>query len=169
VSAAHEKGIVHRDLKPGNVLVTEEERVKVLDFDLAKLREGVRGAADSRSPTEPATGPGRILGTAPYMSPEQVQGRALDHRSDVFSLGIILYEMASGERPFGGDTFADVASSILKDTPVSVTERKADLPWISESSSSTALRRSPRSASSRRWTWRTSWRSCGARWTPVKP
>jgi serine/threonine protein kinase len=128
VSAAHEKGIVHRDLKPGNVMVTEESRVKVLDFGLAKLREGVRGAVDTQSPTEPATGPGRVMGTAPYMSPEQVQGKALDHRSDVFALGIMLYEMATGERPFGGDTFAEVASSILKDNPVSVTERRADLP-----------------------------------------
>ncbi|MCG6928670.1 MAG: serine/threonine-protein kinase, partial [Acidobacteria bacterium] len=128
VSAAHEKGIIHRDLKPGNVMVSEEARVKVLDFGLAKLREGARGEVDTESPTEPATGPGRIMGTAPYMSPEQVQGKALDHRSDVFALGIMLYEMATGERPFAGDTFADVASSILKDTPASVTERNADLP-----------------------------------------
>jgi serine/threonine protein kinase len=128
VNAAHEKGIIHRDLKPGNVMVMEEDRVKVLDFGLAKLREGVRDAADTQSPTEPATGPGRILGTAPYMSPEQVQGKALDHRSDVFSLGVILYEMTTGGRPFGGDTFAEVASSILRDTPRSVTELRSDLP-----------------------------------------
>ncbi|MGD8896787.1 MAG: protein kinase [Acidobacteriota bacterium] len=128
VNAAHEKGIIHRDLKPGNVMVMEEDRVKVLDFGLAKLREGVRGAADTQSPTEPATGPGRILGTAPYMSPEQIQGKALDHRSDVFSLGVILYQMATGERPFGGETFAEVASSILRDTPRPVTELRSDLP-----------------------------------------
>jgi Tol biopolymer transport system component len=128
VSAAHEKGIVHRDLKPGNVMVTEEDRVKVLDFGLAKLRAADHDAVDSRIPTEPATGPGRVLGTAPYMSPEQVQGRALDHRSDAFSLGIILYEMATGERPFTGETFADIASSILRDTPTPLTERRPDLP-----------------------------------------
>jgi len=128
VSAAHEKGITHRDLKPGNVMVTEEDRVKVLDFGLAKLRYEAEAIEDSEAPTAPATEAGRVMGTAPYMSPEQVQGKAVDHRSDVFSLGIMLYEMVTGDRPFQGDTAAELASSILRDTPASVTERKADLP-----------------------------------------
>jgi serine/threonine-protein kinase len=128
VSAAHEKGITHRDLKPGNVLVTEEDRVKVLDFGLAKLRPEAGATEDSEAPTVSATDAGRVLGTAPYMSPEQAQGKAVDHRSDVFSLGIMLYEMVTGDRPFQGDTFAEVAASILRDTPPAVTERKADLP-----------------------------------------
>jgi Tol biopolymer transport system component/predicted Ser/Thr protein kinase len=129
VGAAHQRGITHRDLKPANVMITADGRVKVLDFGLAKLREDVQLADDTALPTQEAlTGEGRILGTVAYMSPEQAEGRAVDHRSDVFSLGVMLYEMAVGERPFKGDTQLSVLSSILRDTPPSVTEIKAGLP-----------------------------------------
>ena len=128
VSAAHEKGITHRDLKPGNVMVSDEGRLKILDFGLAKLRHEAEATEDSNAPTVPATDPGRVMGTAPYMAPEQVQGKAVDQRSDLFSLGVILYEMATGDRPFQGETSAEVASSILRDTPPTVTERRVDLP-----------------------------------------
>jgi Tol biopolymer transport system component len=127
VGAAHQRGITHRDLKPANVMIAADGRVKVLDFGLAKLREEVQPAFEAM-PTTALTGEGRILGTVAYMSPEQAEGKPVDQRSDVFSLGVMLYEMAIGERPFKGDTQLSVLSSILRDNPPSVTDLKHELP-----------------------------------------
>lgn len=127
LTAAHERGIVHRDLKPGNAMLTSEGRVKVLDFGLARFSDAVeRESVDS--PTAVQTSPGLVMGTMPYMSPEQLQGREFDHRSDLFSLGVMLYEMACGSRPFQGNSSADLASAILRDTPKPLTALRKDLP-----------------------------------------
>ena len=123
IGTAHDKGITHRDLKPGNVMVTPEGRVKVLDFGLSKL-----GADTASGPVDTLTTAGRIVGTVAYMSPEQAEGREVDHRSDIFSLGIVLYEMATGQQPFKGDTNVSVLASIVRDTPPSIAEIRPGLP-----------------------------------------
>jgi Tol biopolymer transport system component len=119
LAAAHEKGIVHRDLKPENLFVTRDGRVKILDFGLAKLRPELDPDAPRAEGgrVSTATGAGVVLGTVGYMSPEQVKGDPADPRSDIFSFGVVLYEMLSGRRAFGGDTAAEVMTAILKDDP----------------------------------------------------
>jgi Tol biopolymer transport system component len=131
IAAAHQRGITHRDLKPANIMIGEGEqagRIKVLDFGLAKLADAPAAAGVTALPTAPITGEGRILGTVAYMSPEQAEGKAIDARSDLFSFGVMLYEMATGQRPFAGDTNISIISSIIKDTPKSVTDLKPALP-----------------------------------------
>jgi Tol biopolymer transport system component/predicted Ser/Thr protein kinase len=129
MGAAHQKGITHRDLKPANVMVAPDGRVKVLDFGLAKLREAeLDPEGETRLPSGELTGEGRIMGTVAYMSPEQAEGKPVDPRSDIFSLGVLLHEMSTGQRPFKGDTNVSVISSILKDTPSSITDLNPRLP-----------------------------------------
>lgn len=131
IAAAHQKGITHRDLKPANIMIgdgDQADRIKVLDFGLAKLEEAARASGQADIATALQTGEGRILGTVAYMSPEQAEGKAVDARSDLFSLGIILYEMATGRRPFTGETSVSILASIVKDTPASVSELNPALP-----------------------------------------
>jgi eukaryotic-like serine/threonine-protein kinase len=130
LAAAHDQGIVHRDLKPENIYITKDGRVKILDFGLAKLTipEPV-GVGQSKLQTiDPGTQPGVILGTVGYMSPEQVRGRATDHRSDIFSFGAILYEALTAKRAFLRESTADTVSAILKEDPPDVSSTNKEVP-----------------------------------------
>lgn len=129
LGAAHAKGITHRDLKPANVMVTKDKRVKILDFGVAKLQAPEGAEGDVGMATQELTQQGTFLGTVAYMAPEQVKGDAPDHRSDIFALGIILYQIATGKRPFSAESPAEVISSILRDEPTPITDIKVDLPY----------------------------------------
>lgn len=142
LSAAHEKGIIHRDLKPNNIMVTDDGRIKVLDFGLAKLLGPTSEVLDEAT-TESLTGTSQLPGTLPYMSPEQIRGMPADHRSDVFSLGIVLYQMATGEYPFRRTSTADLASSILRDTPSSIGDIRGELPQQLDWTLHLCLRKDP--------------------------
>ena len=133
LAAAHAKGVVHRDLKPSNIMLRDDGSVKVLDFGIAKIAAEPSGDAtievDSEAITQTAalTREGSIIGTAPYMAPEQLRGDAIDARNDIFSAGVVLYEMATGRRPFQADSSLDLAIQILREAPVPVGDLRGDL------------------------------------------
>jgi eukaryotic-like serine/threonine-protein kinase len=144
LAAAHEKGIVHRDLKPDNIFFTKDGRIKILDFGLAKLTRAEGSQSQTEIPTRRVeTDPGIVMGTVGYMSPEQVRGRAVDHRSDIFAFGAILYEMLTGRRAFHGESAADTMSAILKEDPPDLSETNHNVSPVLERLVNHCLEKNP--------------------------
>src|SRR5215813_7825449 len=143
LSAAHQAGIAHRDIKPENIMLRPDGYAKVLDFGLAKLAEQFSNGNSKQIAEETDTLPGLLMGTVKYMSPEQARGQNLDARSDIFSFGIVLYEMLANCLPFQGDTNSDVLASILKEEPTPLSELLAGLPEELEQIVKKALRKNP--------------------------
>src|SRR6266536_584614 len=143
LTAAHAAGIVHRDLKPENIMIRPDGLIKVLDFGLAKLTEPPTANVDSEAPTVARvnTKMGMVMGTAQYMSPEQARGLKVDARTDIFSLGVVLYEMLAGRAPFAGETTADIISVLLQKEPQPISTLALDTPAKLQSIISEALRK----------------------------